>query len=156
MGLGNTTPAAEFNIYVDPEAAWQVFHSGLPLTMIGLDVTHKALMTAAHAERLRGSGDPGRLVAELYDFFVEYHRRTYGHEGAPIHDAVAVAYVARPELLGIAHRHVAVEVASELCRGRTVVDLWQRTRNEPNAGVAVGIDAVAFLELLVERIGTLG
>jgi inosine-uridine nucleoside N-ribohydrolase len=152
---GNVTPAAEFNIYVDPEAAWQVFHSGLPLTMIGLDVTHKALMTAAQAERLRISGDPGRLVAELYDFFVEYHRRTYGHGGAPIHDAVAIAQVLRPGIVETLPRHVDVDCESQLCRGRTVVDLWCRTGSDPNADVGVDLDADGFLELLCERIASL-
>ncbi len=152
---GNVTPAAEFNVYVDPEAAWRVFRSGLPLTMIGLDVTHKALMTAVHAERLRASGPAGRMVAELYDFFVGYHRKTYGFEGAPIHDAVAVAQVLRPGIVETLHRHVDVDCESQLCRGRTVVDLWHRTGEEPNADVGVGIDADGFLELLCERIGSL-
>jgi inosine-uridine nucleoside N-ribohydrolase len=152
---GNVTPAAEFNIYVDPEAAWRVFHSGLPLTVIGLDVTHKALLTDAHAERLRGSGDAGRMVAELYDFFVDYHRRTYGDEGAPIHDAVAVAQVLRPGIVETLHRHVDVDCESRLCRGRTVVDLWHRTGNDPNADVGVDIDTAGFLELLCERVGSL-
>jgi inosine-uridine nucleoside N-ribohydrolase len=152
---GNVTPAAEFNIYVDPEAAWRVFHSGLPVTMIGLDVTHKALMVDGHAERLRGAGDAGRMVAELYDFFIGYHRRTYGVEGAPIHDAVAVAQVLRPGIVETLHRHVDVDCESQLCRGRTVVDLWHRTGNEPNADVGVDIDAGAFLELLCERISSL-
>jgi pyrimidine-specific ribonucleoside hydrolase len=152
---GNVTPAAEFNIYVDPEAAWRVFRSGLPVTMIGLDTTHKALMTDSHAERLRASGDVGRLVAELYDFFVEYHRRTYEHDGAPIHDAVAVAQVLRPGIVETVHRHVDVDCESKLCRGRTVVDLWLRTENEPNADVGVDIDAEGFLELLCGRIASL-
>jgi pyrimidine-specific ribonucleoside hydrolase len=152
---GNVTPAAEFNIYVDPEAAWRVFRSDLPVTMIGLDVTHRALMTDAHAERLRGSGDAGRMVAELYDFFVEYHRRTYGNEGAPIHDAVAVAQVLRPGIVKTLHRHVDVDCESQLCRGRTVVDLWHRTGSEPNADVGVDIDAEGFLDLLCERISSL-
>jgi inosine-uridine nucleoside N-ribohydrolase len=152
---GNVTPAAEFNIYVDPEAAWRVFRSGLPLTMIGLDVTHRALMTDAHAARLRGAGPTGRLVAELYDFFREYHRRTYASEGAPIHDAVAVAQVFRPGIVETLPRHVDVDCESQLCRGRTVVDLWHRTGNEPNADVGVDIDADGFLEVLCERIATL-
>jgi inosine-uridine nucleoside N-ribohydrolase len=152
---GNVTPAAEFNIYVDPEAAWRVFHSGLPVTMIGLDVTHQALMTDAHAERLRAAGETGRLVAELYDFFTGYHRETYGAEGAPIHDAVAVAQVLRPGIVETLHRHVDVDCESQLCRGRTVVDLWHRTGNEPNADVGVGIDADGFLELLCDRVGSL-
>jgi inosine-uridine nucleoside N-ribohydrolase len=153
---GNVTPAAEFNIYVDPEAARRVFHSGVPVTMIGLDVTHKALMVDAHAERLRAAGDAGRMVAELYDFFIGYHRRTYGQEGAPIHDAVAVAQVLRPGIVETLHRHVDVDCESQLCRGRTVVDLWHRTENEPNADVGVDIDGDAFLELLCERIAALG
>jgi pyrimidine-specific ribonucleoside hydrolase len=152
---GNVTPAAEFNIYVDPEAAWRVFASGVPVTMIGLDVTHQALMTDVHAERLRGSGPSGRMVAELYDFFIEYHRRTYGHEGAPIHDAVAVAQVLRPGIVETLHRHVDVDCESQLCRGRTVVDLWRRTGNAPNTDVGVGIDGEGFLELLCERIESL-
>ena len=151
---GNVTPAAEFNIYVDPEAARRVFRSGLPVTMIGLDVTHQALMGDAHAERLRDAGPVGRVVAELYDFFVEYHRRTYGKEGAPIHDAVAVAQVLRPGIVETLHRHVDVDCESRLCRGRTVVDLWRRTGEEPNTDVGVEIDADAFLELLCERISS--
>ena len=146
---GNVTPAAEFNIYVDPEAAWRVFRSGVPVTMIGLDVTHRALMMPAHVDRLRASGEVGRFVAELHDFFVEYHKRTYGTEGAPIHDAVAVAHVLRPGLVETLHRHVDVDCESQLCRGRTVVDLWRRTGLEPNADVGVDIDAPAFLELLL-------
>jgi pyrimidine-specific ribonucleoside hydrolase len=152
---GNVTPAAEFNIYVDPEAAWRVFRSGVPVTMIGLDVTHKALMMPSHAERLRASGRIGTFVAELHDFFVEYHRRTYGTKGAPIHDAVAVAQVLRPGIVETLHRHVNVDCESQLCRGRTVVDLWHRTDNEPNTDVGVGIDGERFLELLCERIESL-
>ena len=152
---GNVTPAAEFNIYVDPEAAWRVFRSGLPVTMIGLDVTHKALMTAGHVERLRASGAVGRFVAELHDFFVGFHRETYGFDGAPIHDAVAVAHVMQPGLVETVHRHVDVDCESSLCRGRTVVDLWRRTGLEPNADLGVDIDAPAFLDLLCERIESL-
>jgi inosine-uridine nucleoside N-ribohydrolase len=152
---GNVTPAAEFNIYVDPEAAWRVFASGVPVTMIGLDVTHQALMMPQHVERLRASGRIGAVVAELHDFFVRYHERTYGMEGAPIHDAVAVAQVLRPGIVETLHRHVDVDCESQLCRGRTVVDLWRRTGNEPNAEVGVGVDGDGFLELLCERVESL-
>jgi inosine-uridine nucleoside N-ribohydrolase len=151
---GNVTPAAEFNVWADPEAARAVFESGLDVTMIGLDVTHEALMRPEDAERLRGAGRTGRLVAELFDFFSAFHREVYGFDGAPIHDAVAVAHVCRPDLVETVERHVAIETESELCRGRTVVDLWRRTGNEPNARVGVAIDGEAFLELLVERIST--
>jgi inosine-uridine nucleoside N-ribohydrolase len=153
---GNVTPAAEFNIWADPEAAQRVFASGIDLTMVGLDVTHKALMTPAHADRLRSAGRAGKLVAELFDFYHRFHAQTYGLPGSPIHDALAVANVIRPELLQTKHRHVAIDCESELCRGRTVVDLWGRRGNEPNAHVAVAVDSEAFLELLLERISSLG
>jgi inosine-uridine nucleoside N-ribohydrolase len=151
---GNVTPAAEFNIWADPEAAQRVFASGLDVTMIGLDVTHKALMTSEHAERLRATGRTGTMVAELFDFFHGYHRETYGFEGSPIHDAVAVAHAMGTGLVETVHRHVVVDCASELCRGRTVVDLWRRTGNEPNADVGVDVDGAAFMELLLERLST--
>ncbi len=153
---GNITPAAEFNVWADPEAAQRVFASGLDVTMIGLDVTHKAILGPAVAERLRAAGRIGTFVAELNDFFSRYHRRTYGWDGAPIHDAVAVAHVIRPGLVETRLRNVEVEVVSDLCRGRTVVDLWERTGRPANVQVGVDIDADAFFELLVERIASLG
>jgi inosine-uridine nucleoside N-ribohydrolase len=153
---GNITPAAEFNIWVDPEAAARVFASGIDTTMVGLDVTHRALMTPAHADRLRASGRVGTVVAELYAFYHRFHSRVYDMPGSPVHDALAVAHVARGDLLRTEHRNVAVETASELCRGRTVVDLWRTTDREPNADVAVDVDGDAFIDLLVQRIASLG
>jgi len=153
---GNVTPAAEFNIWADPEAARRVFASGVDLTMVGLDVTHKALMTPEHADRLRTSSRAGKLVAELFDFYHRFHKQTYDLPGSPIHDALALAHVLRRDLLETVERHVAIDCESELCRGRTVVDLWRRTGQEPNAHVAVGVDGEAFLELLLERIASLG
>jgi inosine-uridine nucleoside N-ribohydrolase len=153
---GNVTPAAEFNVWADPEAAARVFGSGLDVTMIGLDVTHRALMTREHAETLREAGRTGRMVAELYDFFSIFHRETYGTPDSPIHDAVAVAHAFRPDLVETRHRHVAVETASELCRGRTVVDLWKRTGKEPNCHVGVDVEAEAFFDLLLGRLASLG
>jgi pyrimidine-specific ribonucleoside hydrolase len=155
IGLGNVTPAAEFNIWADPEAAAQVFASGIELTMIGLDVTHQALLMTEDAERLRASGRTGRMVAELFDFFHRFHRDTYGFGGSPIHDALAVAYAFRPQLVHTEHRHVAIECESELTRGRTVVDLWRRTGAEPDAHVGVDVDGRAFIELVLERLPTL-
>jgi len=156
IGLGNVTPAAEFNIWADPEAAARVFASGLDVTMIGLDVTHEALMTRADADRLRETGRTGRLVAELWDFYNRFHSQTYGFDGSPIHDAVAVAHVFSPGLVHTEHRHVAIDCSSDLCRGRTVVDLWKRTEHEPNAEVGVGIDGRASIELLLERLSSPG
>jgi len=152
---GNVTPAAEFNIWADPEAAHRVFTSGLDVTMIGLDVTHKALLTPDHGRELRGAGRTGAMVAELLEFYSVFHRETYGFDGSPIHDAVAVAHVATPGLVETVERHVAIECGSELCRGRTLVDLWRRTGNAPNASVGVAIDADRFLRLLVERVASL-
>lgn len=153
---GNMTPAAEFNIWADPDAAQQVFHAGVPVTMVGLDVTHKALLTPAWSERFRDAGRLGVFVAELVEFFKRYHARTYGWDGAPIHDALALAQVFRPDLVRTEYRNVEVEVDSELTRGRTVVDLWRRTGREPNAHVGVAVDADAFFELLLERVSRLG
>jgi inosine-uridine nucleoside N-ribohydrolase len=153
---GNTTPAAEFNIWADPEAAHRVFSSGLDMTMVGLDVTHRALMTPAHVERLAGSGAAGELVADLYGFFAQFHRREYGWEGAPVHDAVAMAHVIDGTLLDTEHCGVIVDTGPELSRGRTYVDLRQRAGWEPNCHVAVDIDSERFLELLISRISALG
>ena len=151
---GNMTPAAEFNIWADPEAARRVFRSGLDVTMIGLDVTHGALLTPAWAERFRDAGRVGTFVAELVEFFKRYHAHTYGWDGAPIHDAVALVQAFRPGIVTTGHYNVEVETESELNRGRTVVDRWHRTDREPNAHVGVEIDADAFFDLLLERIAT--
>jgi inosine-uridine nucleoside N-ribohydrolase len=156
IGEGNMTPAAEFNIWCDPEAAVRVFRSGLDVTMIGLDVTHKAIAGPEVTARLREAGRVGVFVAELNEFFSLYHQRTYGWDGAPIHDAVAAATVIRPGLVETRHVNVEIEVESELSRGRTVVDRWRRTERAPNANVGVDVDADAFFDLLVERIATLG
>jgi inosine-uridine nucleoside N-ribohydrolase len=153
---GNMTPAAEFNVWADPEAAQRVFRSGLDVTMIGLDVTHAALLTPAWAERFRAAGRVGTFVAELVEFFKRYHQRTYGWDGAPIHDAVALAHAFRPGLVRTERLNVEIETESELCRGRTVVDRWHRTDREPNADVGVEVDAGAFFGLLLERVATLG
>jgi len=153
---GNMTPAAEFNVWADPEAAQIVFDTALDVTMIGLDVTHKAVTGPDVQRRLREAGSIGVFVAELIDFFTVYHRQTYGWEGAPIHDAVAVAHLIRPGLVETKLRNVEVERVSELCRGRTVVDLWLRTDRPPNAHVGVDLDGAAFFDLLVERIERLG
>jgi inosine-uridine nucleoside N-ribohydrolase len=152
---GNVTPAAEFNIWADPEAAYRVFTSGVDVTMIGLDVTHKALLYPDVVEKLRGSGPVGTLVGELYDFYHGHHVRMYGWEGSPVHDAVAVAHVIRDDLVRTEHLHVLVDIGPEPSRGRTYVDVWKRTGNEPNAHVAIDIDGPAFIEFLAGRLESL-
>jgi inosine-uridine nucleoside N-ribohydrolase len=156
IGEGNVTPAAEFNIWSDPEAAARVFTSGLDLTMAGLDVTHKALMTQGHADRLAATGRAGQLVADLYAHYSQFHQRIYGWQGSPVHDAVAVAHLIDATLLETRHCGVVVDTGPELSRGRTYVDLWGRAGWERNCHVATGIDAERFLGLLIERIGALG
>ena len=153
---GNVTPAAEFNAFVDPEAAAAVFGSGIDVTMIGLDVTHKALFDGTHAERLRGTGKVGKAVAELADFFLEFHRQRYRFDGAPIHDAMAVAHVLDPTLVSTVSCNISIETQSEHCDGRTVVDRWNVTDLPRNAEAGIDVDADRFLELLVERIAALG
>jgi inosine-uridine nucleoside N-ribohydrolase len=152
---GNVTPAAEFNIWADPEAAHRVFTSGIDVTMIGLDVTHRALIRPADVERLRGSGRVGELVVELYDFYHRHHQRMYGWDGSPVHDAVAVGHVIRDDLVRTEHRHVLVDTGPEPGRGRTYVDLWRRTGNDPNAHVGVDVDGTGFIEFLLERLSAL-
>ena len=153
---GNVTPAAEFNIWADPEAAHRVFSSGLDLTMVGLDVTHKALMRKSHAARLADSGIAGRLVADLYGFYAHHHRRRYMWDGAPVHDAVALAHVIDETLLDLKDCGVKVDTGPELSRGRTYVDLWGTAGWRPNCHVAMDIDSERFLEFLLERIIRLG
>jgi len=158
IGEGNRTPAAEFNIWADPEAAKRVFASGLDVTMIGLDVTHQALVTPGDTERLRAAGRAGTLVAELVDFYSRFHQERYAElGGSPMHDPVAVAHVAVPGLVQTAPAFIDVDCGWEQGRGRTNVDT--RGRHDfppPNATVAVAIDPRAFNELLLERICSLG
>jgi inosine-uridine nucleoside N-ribohydrolase len=156
IGEGNVTPAAEFNIWCDPESADRVFTSGLDVTMIGLDVTHQALFGAEPTAEIRAAGRVGAMVAELLDFYGQFHREAYGWEGSPIHDAVALMHAFRPGIVETVYTGVRVDCDDGLGRGRTNVDLRGRVQWEPNAHVSVGIDADAFISLLVERISSLG
>ena len=131
-----------------------MFTSGIDLTMVGLDVTHRALFTQRHAERLEGKA--GTMVRELLSFYNRFHAEVYGFDGSPIHDALAVAHVFRRDLVETKERGVKVETESELSRGRTLVDLWGRAGWEPNCHVGVDVDADGFCELLIERINLLG
>jgi inosine-uridine nucleoside N-ribohydrolase len=156
VGLGNVTPAAETNVWIDPEAAARVFQNDVEVTMVGLDVTHQALLTPDHAQRLTGAGRAGKLVTDLYEFYSRFHRGQYSWEGAPIHDAVAMAHVIDPTLLETVRCGVRVDTGPEISRGRTYADLRGRMRWEASSRVAVGIDAERFLELVVQRIAGLG
>ena len=156
IGEGNVTPAAEFNIWGDPEAAHRVFSTDVDLTMVGLDVTHQALLTPSHLEVLESTGPPGKLIADLYRFFLSIHGERYGWAGAPVHDAVAVAHVIDGSLLQTTRCAVNIDTGGELSRGRTNADVRRQTDWLPLHHVATGIDAERFLSLLVERISALG
>jgi purine nucleosidase len=152
---GNTTPAAEFNIYVDPHAAQVVFTSGIDITMMPLDVTHKALTTPARVEAFRGIGtSPGTAVAGLLDFYDRHDKEKYGIEGGPLHDPCVVAYLIDSSLFSGRRCHVEI-VTEGPASGMTMIDWWGVTERDPNAMVMGDIDADRFFALLVERIGTL-
>jgi len=154
--VGNITPAAEFNIYVDPEAAAIVFRSGVPLVVMPLDVTHKALTTRARVEAFRAIGnEAGRMVAEWTDFFERFDMQKYGSEGAPLHDPCVIAYLLRPDLFTGRHINVEIETQSELTLGMTVADWWGVTKRPANALFIGGIDSDGFYALLTERIARL-
>ena len=155
MGHGNTTPAAEFNIYVDPEAAREVFESGLPITMSGLDITHQAGAGPEERERLRTTGRVGSIVADFLDFFAATYERTFGFDSPPLHDPVAVAAVLAPDLLETRPMRVDVECESDLTRGETVCDFYGVTGKKPNAEVGVDLDRENFFELLYGALGRL-
>ncbi len=154
--VGNVTPTAEFNIYVDPEAAAQVLNSGVDVVMMPLDVTHKALTSADWIAGLRALGTrAGEAVASWTDFFERYDREKYGAEGAPLHDPCTIAYLIRPELFSGRRINVEIETEGRYTTGMTVADWWGVTGREPNALFIRDIDREGFFTLLTERIATL-
>jgi inosine-uridine nucleoside N-ribohydrolase len=157
IGEGNTTPAAEFNIWCDPEAARRVFESGIEVTMIGLDVTHKALFGAAESTALRASGRVGTFVAELLEFYSRFHQVRYPDlAGSPLHDPLALAHVIAPGLVEARPAHITVDCGWEQGRGRTNVDWRGRTDEPQSAWVGVDVDATGFARLVLDRIGSFG
>jgi len=153
---GNITPAAEFNIYVDPEAAAAVFRAGIPIVMMPLDVTHKVLTLKSRVEALRAIGSrPAKALVEMLDFFERFDVEKYGSDGGPLHDPTVIAYLLKPELFSGRNCNVEVETASPLTAGMTVVDWWQVTGRNHNALVMKDVDADGFFTLLTERVGRL-
>ncbi|WP_138923312.1 nucleoside hydrolase [Sulfitobacter sp. BSw21498] len=153
---GNITPTAEFNIYVDPQAADIVFKSGAPIVVMPLDVTHKALVTKARNDAFRAIGTPaGVAVAEMTDFFERFDKEKYGSDGAPLHDPCVTAYLINPDLFSGRHINVEIETQSELTMGMTVADWWGVTDRAPNATFMNDLDADGFFALLTERLARL-
>lgn len=154
--VGNITPAAEFNIYVDPEAARDVLASGVKITMMPLDVTHKALTSRARVQAFRGLGSRvGNFTADMLDFFERFDVEKYGSEGGPLHDPCVIAYLIQPELFSGRHINVEIETASPLTLGMTVADWWGVTDRPANAQFIGDVDADGFFALLTERLGRL-
>lgn len=153
---GNVTPAAEFNIYVDPEAAARVLDCGAPITMIPLDCTHQARTTTARLDKLRRIGTPlAEAFYHLLKFNKVFDEQKYGWEGGPLHDATVVAYLLAPNLFSGRTVNVAVECASELTLGMTVVDWWAVTGKPANVKVLREIDSEAYFDLVIGRLARL-
>ncbi|MBO6718050.1 MAG: nucleoside hydrolase [Rhizobiaceae bacterium] len=153
---GNTTPAAEFNIYVDPQAADIVFRSGIPITVMPLDVTHKVLTKAARVAAFRNIGNRvGVAVSEMLSFSERFDEAKYGTDGGPLHDPCVIAWLVRPELFKGRDCNVVIETQSELTLGMTVVDWWGVTKRPKNAHVVRDVDDDGFFALLTERLAAL-
>ena len=154
--VGNITPAAEFNIYVDPEAAQIVFRAGIKLTIMPLDVTHKVLTTAARVQAFRDLGTRvGDMVAAWTDFFERFDIEKYGSGGAPLHDPCVIAYLIDPALFSGRQVNVEVETVSDLTLGMTVADWWGVTKRPRNALFIGDVDADGFFALLIARLARL-
>ena len=154
--VGNITPAAEFNIYVDPEAAALVFKSGVPLVVMPLDVTHQALTSRQWVEQMRALGTrTGAAVASWTDFFERFDTAKYGSNGAPLHDPCVIAYLLRPDLFSGRHINVEIETKGEFTIGMTVADWWRVSQRPANAMFMRTIDRDGFFALLSERIARL-
>jgi purine nucleosidase len=154
--VGNITPAAEFNIFVDPEAAAAVFGSGIRLTVMPLDVTHKVLTTKARIDGFRAMGTRvGTMIAAWTDFFERFDVAKYGSDGAPLHDPCVIAYLLEPHLFAGRQINVEIETGSELTRGMTVADWWGVTDRPRNAMFMGTVHADGFFALLTDRIARL-
>lgn len=154
--VGNITPTAEFNIYVDPEAAAAVFKAGIAITVFPLDVTHKALTTPARIKAFRAIGNQaGNAVAEMTGFAERFDRKKYGTDGGPLHDPCVIAYLLKPELFSGRFVNVEIETRSELTLGMTVADWWRVTDRRPNATFMGSVDDQGFFDLITERIALL-
>ncbi|MDC7228265.1 MAG: nucleoside hydrolase [Spirochaetales bacterium] len=149
----NMTPGSEFNIFVDPEAAREVFLCGLPVTMVGLDVTNKSLMSFEQAEEMIGWG--GRIssvVGPLMKFFGQSNLDYFGINGAPIHDALTVATLVNPDVVEFENWFVDIETQGELTRGQTVADVYRVTGNEPNCRVAMKVNNDLFMSIMMDAV----
>ena len=155
MGLGNTTPSAEFNMHVDPEAADEVFRAGIPITLVPLEVTHRALATDAVLARIAELDTPvARMSVALMRFFAETYLRVFGFAAPAVHDPCAVAAVIDPATVPTRRMNVAIDTASSLSLGRTVCDVYGKTGREPNADVGMDLDVARFWDGMLAALAT--
>ncbi len=154
--MGNITPAAEFNIYVDPEAADVVLRSGVPIVMIPLDVTHGVLSTRKRLDAIKAIGNKaGAAVDAMLSFSEAFDQKKYAREGAPLHDPCVIAYLLKPELFKGRKINVTIETSSELTVGMTVADYWRVTERPHNVLYLREADSAGFYALLTERLARL-
>lgn len=150
LQMGNWTVGAEFNILVDPEAAYRVYHSGIPLQMCGLDVTNKALVTPEDWEKIRALNNPvAKIVAEWLDFFW-IRCKELGYKGCTVHDPCAVMSLLHPEIFEIKNYYVDIELNGEYCRGATIADFNNKYGNKPNCACVMNLDREKFVDYLIE------
>jgi purine nucleosidase len=150
---GNITPSAEFNVYVDPHAAQVVVTTGIPLTIVSLDVTHQAIATPERLSTIRAIGSPiSTATIGLLNHYGAYDMQRYGFPGPPLHDPCVIAYLLQPDLFTSRGAYVAIETTSELTMGRTVIDQWHVTNQPANATVIETVEAEGFYQLLTQAI----
>lgn len=153
---GNVTPTAEFNVFVDPHAAHVVLTSGVPITIMPLDVTHQAQATPPRVAAFRSLPSPvGDAVGAMLDFVAQFDVSRYGFSGFPLHDPTVIAYLLEPQMFESRRGYVSVILEPGAGHGMTVADWWGATGVEPNATVMLGLDADRFYELLTERLALL-
>ncbi len=154
--FGNWTPAAEFNILVDPEAAKIVYESGVPILMAGIDVTEKALIKPADFERIKALNNPvSDIVWQWLEFFYQFHK-TLGYEGAPMHDPCAVMVLVHPEIFTIRDFYVQIETCGDYCKGATITDWHGTLEKEPNVSCLLDLDREVFVDYLIDSIRAYG
>lgn len=150
---GNTSPLAEFNVYVDPHAAYIVYHSGMPITLAPLDVTYQCILTKSDVARLLVTDSPiAHFIADSIRFYMEFHDEYQGIQGSVINDPLALALAFAPDLVETNHLYVTVDIQSEVSLGKTIADFYQAWQKPPNMQVALKVEARRFIDLFVERI----
>jgi purine nucleosidase len=153
---GNTTPLAEFNVYVDPHAAYMVYHSGMPITLVPLDVTYQCVLTQADVDRLLVTDSPiTRFIADSTRFYMEFHDEYQSIQGCVINDPLALALTFAPDLVETSHLYVTVDIQSDVSLGKTIADFYHFWQKPPNMQVALDVQARRFVDLFLERVGAL-